>query len=181
MMAAPADGLPLLTNAGATFSADRTYRYHLWRSWGAGYRVLFVMLNPSTADEHVLDPTLRRCSGFAQAWGFHGFEVVNLFGLKSTDPDALRAPGVDPVGPDNDRTILEVATSPRVDLIVCAWGKHGRQLERDRRVLTMLRGQGLLLTALGFNKDGTPVHPLYQSAHLNPVEFKPAGFLGVSE
>ncbi|TMF61888.1 MAG: DUF1643 domain-containing protein, partial [Chloroflexi bacterium] len=68
---------------GATFSADRRYRYRLWRRWdGARPVVAFVMLNPSTADARRDDPTIRRCIGFAKSWGFGGVEVVNLFAYR---------------------------------------------------------------------------------------------------
>lgn len=80
-------------SAGAEFDEPaRIYPYRLWRMWGGGSlrpwrTVLCIMLKPWTADEHVLDPTLRRCEGFSRAWGYDGFEVCNLFALRSTDPD----------------------------------------------------------------------------------------------
>src|SRR5579859_5937119 len=94
--------------AGATFSACRTYRYRLWRSWEPrGSRCVFVGLNPSTADESTDDATIRKCVGFAKRWGFGAIEVVNLFayaGVRSTDPRSLLGVS-DPVGPDNDGTM----------------------------------------------------------------------------
>ena len=74
----------------AAFSADRVHRYRLSRVWGdSGGGVCFVMLNPSTADAFQLDPTGRRCRGYAEAWGHRRLEVVNIFSLRSTDPAAL--------------------------------------------------------------------------------------------
>ena len=50
----------------AILSDDRVYRYMLERTWDCRKeRVLFVMLNPSTADEKEDDPTITRCLGFA--------------------------------------------------------------------------------------------------------------------
>jgi len=157
-------------DAGATFDPARVYRYHLWRHWAPGPRVLWVMLNPSTADEHVLDPTLRRCEGFTRAWGYNGFEVVNLFALRSTDPSALRHPERDPVGAANDAAIVAAAQDHQIDRIVCGWGRHGRLLGRDHVVRHLLRGY--VLHALGRNADGSPVHPLYQPSHRLPVAFR---------
>src|ERR1019366_833740 len=84
---------------------DRPYRYSLWRRVGESRRrVLFVMLNPSTADAIVDDPTIRRCMGFARTWGFGELEVCNLFAYRSPCPSALLR-AADPVGPSNDRAL----------------------------------------------------------------------------
>jgi hypothetical protein len=89
----------------ATFDTTRRYRYRLIHDWtGSPERVAFIMLNPSTADERTLDPTIRRCIGFAKAWGFGGIDVVNLFAWRTTDPAAL-ARVADPIGPRNDGMI----------------------------------------------------------------------------
>ena len=63
------------THSGAELSGDRYYRYSLWRQWDEGPSVLWIMLNPSTADVYVDDPTIRRCVGFAKAWGCSRIEV----------------------------------------------------------------------------------------------------------
>ena len=152
-------------SAGATFDEPaRVYRYSLHRMWGGGNlscwrTVLWIMLNPSTADEHKLDPTLRKCQAFTRAWGFDGFEVCNLFALRSTDPKALyRHP--EPVGPLNDAAILTAAG--RADRIVCGWGRHGKLHGRNRTVLGSLLRAGHQPKRLGvLNVDGSPRHPLY--------------------
>lgn len=153
----------------ATFSPCRRYRYTLTRSIGAGTRrALFVMLNPSTADEAQDDPTIRRCIAFARREGCGSLEVANLFAWRATDPVELRT-APDPVGPDNDRHIVEAAG--RASLIVCAWGVHGCLLGRERAVRQLLAGRAL--HALGFTKEGAPRHPLYvkSDAPLWPMPF----------
>ena len=135
---------------GATFSADRRYRYRLWRRWdGARPVVAFVMLNPSTADARRDDPTIRRCIGFAKSWGFGGMEVVNLFAYRTTDPGELRRV-TDPVGADNDRHIRRAIA--RADLVVLAWGAR----TRSRRLLSLPHAR-----CLGLTRAGQPRHPLY--------------------
>lgn len=83
-----------------TFSPCRTYRYSLVHEWDRDLpRVAFIMLNPSTADENALDPTLRRCLGFARSWGYGSFEIGNVFAFRATDPKAMKA-AADPFGPE---------------------------------------------------------------------------------
>lgn len=146
----------------AVFDETRRYRYRLSREWlfGAGVCV-FIMLNPSTADETVLDPTVRRCVNFAKRWGFRRLEVLNLFAWRSTDPRVLTKLD-DPVGPENMRWILDVATRPTTAQVVCAWGKHGSVKKQGRVVTEELTRLGVKLWCFGTNGDGTPVHPLYQ-------------------
>ncbi len=142
----------------AVYSPCERYRYALTRIWGTGPRVLFVMLNPSTATEVQNDPTVERCERRARALGYGGFRVCNIFAWRDTDPRAMRA-AADPVGPANDAAIRDGALW--ADAIVCAWGTHGAHLDRGRQVETLLRATGRPLTHLGLSKDGHPKHPLY--------------------
>lgn len=139
----------------ASFSQCGQYRYALWRQWDrGGPTVLFVGLNPSTADHMRDDPTVRRCIGFARDWGFGRLVVVNLFALRSTSPRALRrAP--DPVGPRNDRWIARLAAD--AELVIAAWGALGNYRDRARLVTSTLSD----LYCLGRTRDGSPRHPLY--------------------
>lgn len=161
------------SNQGATFDAERIYRYRLWRDWSFtpnnANRLLWIMLNPSTADEFVLDPTLRRCEGYSLAWGFYAFEVCNIFALRSTDPKALYS-HADPVGPDNNRTILERAQNCAA--VVVGWGTHGKYSRRGADVIRMLAAHQITVQCLGTTADGYPKHPLYVSkaTPLQPYE-----------
>lgn len=153
----------------ATFDETRTYRYTLHRRWAPrGRRVCFCLLNPSTADEYVLDPTLTRCLGYAQRWGFAAMEVVNIFALRSTDPAGLRACD-DPVGPGNDRAIRKAVR--RSDLVVAGWGTHGELLDRGARVAEIVHGM-CEPVCLGLTAAGHPKHPLYLRADLEPVAYR---------
>jgi hypothetical protein len=68
----------------AVFSPCRRYRYELGQIWAGEENVaVFVGLNPSTANEHVDDPTIRRCIRFARDWGYGGLVMLNLFALVS--------------------------------------------------------------------------------------------------
>jgi len=148
---------------GATFVGDREqYRLQLWRTWSAGgRRALWILLNPSTADATKLDPTLRRCEAFSRAWGCDGFDVANIFALRSTDPAALYQVD-DPIGPGNDRIILAAARDAAI--VVAGWGTHGALLGRGDQVRDALDAAGVALECLGQNVDGSPRHPLYLPA-----------------
>jgi hypothetical protein len=145
-------------SSGALFDETGAYRYRLWRVWeGHLPRAAFVLLNPSTADAERNDPTIRRCIGFARAWGFGGVEVVNLFAFRVTLPADLKR-SADPVGPDNDRHLHEVLRG--AGCVVCGWGCHGSLLGRAAAV----RAAGLLPAAalcFGLTQGGEPRHPLY--------------------
>jgi len=150
----------------AVYSPCERYRYALTRDWGAGPRVLFVMLNPSTATETQNDPTVERCERRARALGYGGFRVCNIFAFRATDPRDMRA-AADPVGPANDAAIVEGAA--RAACVVCAWGTHGAHLGRGAAVERLLRGTGRPLAHLGLTKDGHPRHPLYVGYATAPV------------
>lgn len=160
-------------DATAAFSPCALYRYTLSRVWDADKdRVVFCMLNPSTATAEVLDPTVTRCVDFAVAWGYGGLVVVNIFALRSTDPDVLRK-AVDPVGPDND---VHLAREAADRLVVCAWGntfsraKNPLLSQRASHVLQILRRYGSV-RHLGLTQDGQPRHPLYLKGSTRPQPF----------
>lgn len=143
----------------AVYSDCESYRYLLAREWQpAAGRVLFVMLNPSTATEFQNDPTVERCERRARALGFGAFRVVNIFAYRATDPKVMRAVE-DPVGAGNDAAIVE--SLDWADQVVCAWGGHGAYLGRGRLVAQLLRSKGKALFHLGLTRDGEPKHPLY--------------------
>jgi hypothetical protein len=152
-------------DAGALFSPCRTYRYALWRTWDERLpAVLFVGLNPSTADETADDPTVRRCRGFARDWGYGGFVLCNLFAYRATDPRALLR-AEEPVGPENDRWLRHY--SEQAGLIVAAWGVRGGWRGRDREVLGMREEW----RCLGTGKAGFPRHPLYVRRDCVPASY----------
>lgn len=150
-------------------SACGLYRYALWRVWDDGLPIcVFVMLNPSTADATDNDATISRCATRAAQLGFGGLWVVNLFAYRSTDRSVLKKV-VDPVGPENDRAILEAAAKSKT--VVCAWGKDGNLFGRAREVLGLLGRCGVSTVALAVNADGTPGHPLYLPYQAKPVPY----------
>jgi hypothetical protein len=145
--------------AAAVFDTSRTYRYLLTRVWDSSRpRMVWLMLNPSTADAMADDPTIRRCIGFARREQAGGIAVVNLFALRSTNPDALRT-HPDPVGPLNDVFVRQAVAGAR--LVVCAWGAGGVLRDRATTVTRRLTRVGARPHCLGVTSTGQPRHPLY--------------------
>jgi len=163
--------MPVVTSAsGATFSACRRWRYLLWRRWDESKPIAnFLMLNPSTADEHQLDPSCTRARDFAERWGYGALIVTNLFAWRATDPAQLMA-ARDPVGPANDRAIVRAAREAAI--VVCAWGNHGAHLGRADAVMRLLDHAGARVHALRVNGTGEPTHPLYLPRALRPLRWK---------
>jgi hypothetical protein len=118
---------------------------------------VFIMLDPSTADAALDDPTIRRRRSFAQSWGCNGIRVVNLYALRSTNPKALWTYD-DPVGSENDHWLEHIALSSSE--VVCAWGANAK-LERVERVASRLIAARVALKCLGMTKQLAPRHPLY--------------------
>lgn len=168
------------SSAWATVSDDGLYRYDLGRRWGdVDQLVLWVMLNPSTADASIDDPTIRRVRGFSRIWGLGGFVVVNLFALRATKPEHL-LDHPDPRGPENVETIRRWIESDRTRQVVCAWGAGFRKLDlRPGTFLGDLRMNvegkarfcGKPVSCLGRTKTGDPRHPLYVPKNTPPEPF----------
>ena len=149
----------------ARISDCGTYRYWLSRTddtpKSLGFpNMAFVMLNPSTADAEVDDPTIRRCLGFARDNGFHGITVMNLFALRATNPAMLKVQPGWSIGPENNEHLAGLAKAYKN--IVCAWGANadrGRVI--DALAVMVEANPDVNFQCLGTTKDGSPCHPLY--------------------
>ena len=150
----------------AEISPCGQYRYRLGRLWDESRPVcLWIMLNPSYADDQEDDRTITLCVGYAKRWGYGSILVGNLFAWRTTYPEKLYQ-AEDPVGPRNDRRLRAMLT--KADLVVCAWGTHRMARGREREVISMLDGRG---HALRITRDGHPHHPLRLPATLTPVPY----------
>lgn len=146
----------------ATISECTRYRYMLSRIWNPDRGVVaFVGLNPSTADAEKDDHTVRTCMRYAQSWGYGGICMLNLFAFRTRSP-AVMLKASEPVGIENDWHIEYLAW--RAQRVIVAWGRHGNHMSRAARVARLLPP----MECLAVNKDGTPHHPLYLPADIQP-------------
>lgn len=166
--------------SGAVFSDCERFRYDLWRSWGSGpflkrvthKRLVFIGLNPSTADAYKNDPTVTRCINFARRYCFGGMHMLNLFGFRSTDPAGCRAMGLAAIGEHNDEHILRVCTADTTGVIVASWGAFEWAQERGEQVAAMLVERGIVVNALALTRQGYPRHPLYLPKDSYPTPWR---------
>lgn len=164
--------------AGATLSADGVYRYRLWRVWNPDApTIVWVLLNPSTADGETDDPTVRRCVGFARSWHAGSITIVNLYAYRATDPRdlirAVRSIRIHPIGPENDEHIEQAVKSPGLAQVVCGWGTlpaiHRERARFVRAAICSWRG---IPKCLGITKVGDPYHPLFRPGHAPLVDYR---------
>jgi hypothetical protein len=155
----------------ATISDDGLYRYGLHRWWGDDLRLRFVMLNPSTADAEIDDPTIRRCMGFARTLGYDGIDVFNLYAFRATKPADLWKAAEPTGGERNDDLLCEVLRQAKSYPVVAAWGANAK----PDRVAEFMSWKGSdRVLALGLTKAGAPRHPLYLRADSVPVPYAEA-------
>ena len=158
--------------SGALFSKCRRFRYVLWRIWDQDKpKVMFIGLNPSTANETEPDPTITRVVNFASRWGYGGVYMLNCFPLVTEDPEYLEMYLY-----QNNPFYTESENFERLkhygsisDKVIFAWGafKIVKYREWDKKIIKLFpEAQALVI-----NKDGSPRHPLYVNKNVKPIKF----------
>jgi hypothetical protein len=143
----------------AVISDCGKYRYLLRRTWDhAKPRALYVMLNPSTADAQLDDPTIRSCVRLAAGLGYGSMEVVNLFAYRATKPDELLTAS-DPYGQANEDHVKRALA--RCDIPILAWGAWPPAHSASAYIRNAIRATRPAAFCFGKTKDGAPKHPLY--------------------
>lgn len=158
--------------SGAIFSDDRRFRYALWRIWDLSpksmSRVLFIGLNPSTANGTKDDPTVVRMVGFAKSWGFGGLFVGNLFSIVSANPAVLLTDtSKELYGGRNDTVIKRMREL--CTLVVVGWGEFGKRVGYRPAAVMDLVGEPV--HCIKVNRSGEPSHPLYLSGSLKLIRY----------
>lgn len=150
----------------AVFSDDGRYRTLMRRWLGDQFPsryLLFIGMNPSTADATVNDPTCGREWSFTRREGFDAMIKANVGDYRATDPKMLLQPGVEASSPDNLPTIRQAAAG--ADKVVLCHGKLNKALApAGREMVAALVKDGRDLWCFGSNADGSPKHPLYLRA-----------------
>lgn len=163
----------LFEDNGAEFSACKQYRYCLWRIWDRSLPlIMFIGLNPSTANATDDDPTVRRVKSMAKGWGFGGVYMMNCFPLVSTDPEALRSHDMTVYAQHQDFLNRQqlIAVSKQCEEVVFAWGNFQivKDFRRDQELSVLFPDAKALI----INKDGSPRHPLYVPTKTTLIKYK---------
>jgi hypothetical protein len=152
----------------AYFSECKRYRHLLGRHWAGGPDddvsfepyAMWIGMNPSTAEENVDDPTVRREIRFTRRFGLRGYIKFNVMDYRATSPDDLLKEGVEPRSSENMRWILDHARLAE-QIIICHGALHPKLQHYGDEVVQALLNQGEKLSCLGLTKHGSPRHPLY--------------------
>ncbi|MAM05239.1 MAG: hypothetical protein CMD06_04690 [Flavobacteriales bacterium] len=147
----------------ALFSKDQKYRYLLERTWNnSKKKLLFIMLNPSSADSKKDDPTIRRLISFSKKWGYGGFKVCNLYSYVTSSPSTLYSSS-NILGYKNKSYIKKQIKNS--DCIVYAWGNTEAEPHWLKKIVKTSY-------CIGINKNGTPKHPLYINSNAKLLNYK---------
>lgn len=161
---------PAGSTVDARFSDCMKYRYELSEVWNPQLPlVMWLLMNPSVASISHADPTLIRTGTFSRSWGYGGQMIANVHAYRITDSKRL-IEAEDPIGPDNDSTILSMAS--RAGIVILAYGIPPKPLRaRAATVVRNLEQIGAKLAYLRKSADGTPAHPLYLPGVLVPQTY----------
>ncbi len=161
----------------AEISECKNYRYSLTRIWDETKpKVLFIMLNPSTADHEIDDPTIKRCIRFANSWNFGGLYVGNLLPYRATNPKELLS-AENPMGFLNNIYLANLGA--KSDLVVCAWGNAPilEILKKKFDFFSAFQKIDKELHCIQVSTNGTPKHPLYLKGDSTPKIMEKLEFL----
>jgi hypothetical protein len=154
--------------SGAIFTDERTHRVYLWRIWDRTKPlVMFILLNPSTANETLDDPTVKRCIGFAKRWGYGGVFMCNVFTLVSTDPKALNKEQNIAMGASLAMRVIR----EKCDKAIAGWGTYVTQVRQWEDRVERIKRDLSPLYCLGLTQDGHPKHPLYLPYNTPLIEY----------
>ena len=146
----------------AEFSIDYKDRYSLTREWDKSKnKILYIMLNPSLADDKNDDPTIRRLINFTKKFNYGGFLVGNIFTTITPNPKEIdKSKGM---SDKNFEKLLNLIN--KVDKIVYAWGNSVEEPQHLKELI-------LSPKCFGKNLNGTPKHPLYLPKNSKLIDYR---------
>ncbi len=149
--------------SGAIISVCGKYRYKLWRIWDKSKPIaLWIMHNPSTADERENDPTIRRIISFTKSWGYGGIYVGNIFPFRATNPRDLKQISITDLEKYTDNLIHIKEMYEKCKIHIVAYGNPIIESQ-------LVKNIGNEFSYLKLTKQGNPSHPLYLKSDLTPI------------
>lgn len=154
---------------GAVVDPTRHYRFVLWRFWNESPRILFIGLNPSTADEFSNDPTVHRLLAFANDWGYGGLYLCNAFSYRAKSPETLAE--VEAIHSANIPAIT--MAYQLTTMVVLIWGDGIEKIKDGKSIAAHIHELVKPAWCLGVTSKGNPKHPLYLPSDTLLEEFSP--------
>ena len=146
----------------AIISKDKKFRYELTRKWSEMPMLTYIMLNPSKANDKVDDSTVKRLIFFSKKFGYGGFFVGNIFPkitpyIKELYKDTSH---------DIKKNTMHIESMiNKSSKVVYAWGNS---LESTPIWISKIVKNPY---CFGFNKNGSPKHPLYLNGKTLLIKF----------
>ena len=141
---------------------NKNKRYSLWRIWNENLpKVLYVMLNPSLANDSKDDRTIKKLNYFTKKFGFGGFYVGNIYPQITPYPKVLYSLSLSQSKKNCFHINSMIKKSKKT---VFAWGNCK---ERPLWVEALVKNP----LCFGHNKNGSPKHPLYLPKTTSLVKF----------
>ena len=146
----------------AKFCETKKNRYSLKREWDSSKGLLlYIMLNPSMADDKNDDPTIRRLINFTKKFNYGGFLVGNIFTKITPNPKEVdKSRGMTN---KNFNELLKLIN--KVDEVVYAWGNLTDEPKELKYLVKSPK-------CFGKNFNGTPKHPLYLPSNSKFIKFR---------
>lgn len=163
---------PTGSEIAAEFSPCDQFRWSLTETWDATLPLwLWLLMNPSGAGLQFSDATVSKTGQISRQGGAGGQIITNSGAYRSTDPAGLAA-APDPIGPENEATILRLAAT--AGKVIVAYGQPPKVLRGEGlRLARLLHARGIPLHVLRLSQDGTPMHPLSRGKGFIPITTTP--------
>lgn len=170
----------------AMISPCNKYRYLLSRQWDAKLPyLLFIGLNPSTADAQHDDPTTNKLIHLAKSWNYGGVIIVNLYAYIDSHQKVIWSLSTieEKLGPDNRETIQALIQRDDIGMILAGWGDdavtwRGGKIENDQYYQEIANLYHFItetcsreLYCLSYNNSGMPRNPAYSKVPYPSVEY----------
>ena len=150
---------------------------------GPEKRMIFKMINPSTASHESDDPTVKSCRRIAEKNNCTDFCILNFYPLRTpnvSDLDEWFAKtniqeAFDVTGVSSMLVSMSIASAkenPKEIIFVVACGKFGKAKGLKEKFSAFLnKTEDTPIFCLGQNQDGSPMHPLFKAANTPLVSF----------
>lgn len=154
----------------ASLSDDKRHRFLLTRKWktqkeeryilGLYGEVLWILLNPSNANDTIDDPTIKKIVTFTDRMGFTSLSVVNLYSYISSSPAVLWNEQTREERKDLNFAYIKAAAD-KATRIMFTWGDYQVAHTMGAKITAMLLANGnRIFYCLGKNVNGSPKHPV---------------------